>query len=130
MWHDDETVVVPIVDSSQETFIEGRAFFHYMEGRQSVEASYSPLPEDVMALLANQLGGWDNSAYARSLPKPGDEDRYYAVDTWESGTYVVDRVEGTARQIGTGALIGWTPQGQVLVWHSTEGKRVSYLSLN
>ena len=129
-WHDDDTVVVPIVDSSQETFREGRAFYHFKNGRQSTEPSYPPLPEDIIELLVKQLGGWGDSTYSRSLPKPGKEDRYYAVDAREFGTYLVDRVEGTARQIGSGALIGWTPQGQVLVWHSTEGKRVSYLSVN
>ncbi|WP_020618238.1 hypothetical protein [Paenibacillus daejeonensis] len=129
-WQDDETIIVPLMDSSQEDFREGRAFYHLKDGRQSAEPSYTSLPEDAVTLLANQLGGWSDLSYSRSIPKPGEEDRYYAVDAWEFGTYLVDRVEGTANRIGSGPLIGWTPQGDILVWHSTEGKRVSYLSVN
>lgn len=130
MWSDSETVAVPLIGSSAESFDWGKAFFHYKKGRLSAEPSHS-MPEDIVNILTAELGGWDETQILRVLPRTDDKDeRYYAVCMAGYGTYLVDREEKTADLIGSGALVGWTSEGQVVVWHSNEEISIVYLGID
>jgi hypothetical protein len=130
MWSDPETVAIPLIGSSAESFERGVAFFHYKKGRQSAKPS-NTMPGDVVTILTAKLEGWDETQILRVLPRSDDKDeRYYAVFMAGYGTYLIDREEKKADPISSGALVGWTSEGQVVVWHSNEGKSVDYVGMD
>ncbi|WP_127534348.1 TolB-like translocation protein [Paenibacillus kobensis] len=127
-WMDKETIAVPLVGSSAESFFRGKALFHYRKGHLSNEADPA-LPEDAVALLNSEIDDLDGLEINQVLPKPNDlSRRYYAVSLTD-GSYLIDREEKKVMQLGFGTLAGWTPGGQVVVWHSTEGKSVNWVGI-
>jgi len=129
-WVDDETIAVPLIGSSGESFFRGKALFYLKKGLLSKEATPATLPEDAVALLKSSIDELDPSEIMRVLPKPHDEHgRYYAAFVGGYGSYLIDRVDKRVTLIGSGALVTWTSAGQVVVWHSTEGKSVGFMDI-
>jgi len=127
-WRDDETVAVPL--TLGESFLRGKALYHYRQGLLSKEET-AVLPEDAFALLQSEIDGLNEAEIMRVLPKSDDDQaRYYAVYVPGSGSYLIDREDRKADLVGSGALVAWTSAGQVVVWHSTEGKFVDYVGMD
>ncbi|TVX96674.1 hypothetical protein [Cohnella terricola] len=129
MWTDNETIAVPLIGSSGESFLRGKALFDYKAGFLS-KGENPALPEDAVSLLQSEIDGLDETEITRLLPKPHDElARYYAVFVVGSGSYLIDREEKKVTLLGSGALVTWTSAGQIVVWHSTEGKSVDFVGI-
>lgn len=124
-WTDNDTIEVPRVGADM-----GFALYDYKKGLLSKGQS-AQLPEDALQLLLSKLGEQDDLFIVRALPKPNDESgRYYAVYVAGTGSYLVDTVDQKVTLLGSGALINWTHSGQIVVWHSTEGKNAVYIGVD
>jgi hypothetical protein len=129
MWIDNDTIAVPLIGSPGEIFLRGKALFHYKKGLLSKGEDLT-LPEDAVTLLKSKIDELDESQIIRALPKPNDEhERYYATFVAGLGSYLIDREDEKVTQLGSGALVTWTSAGQILVWHSTEGKSVDFVGI-
>lgn len=130
MWIDNDTITVPLVGSPDDSFLRGSAFIHYKNGLLSKEDSIE-MPVEVVTILKSLIGEWDESQVIRVLSKPDDEQaRYYAVFVAGLGSYLIDLENKKATLIGSGIIIKWTSAGEILVWHSTEGKPVDFVGFN
>ncbi|REK76985.1 hypothetical protein [Paenibacillus paeoniae] len=129
-WSDNETIKVPMIGSSGEEFLRGKAFIHYKKGLQKKEENET-LSEDDDSILRASIDGWDDFNLLRVLVKPDDpENRYVAVTLSGSGSWLIDRKERQSRYLGSGPVISWTKKGQVVVWDSTEGKLADYTAID
>ncbi len=128
-WTDRDTVAVPLLGTADFSSARGKALFHYRQGLLSkVEAPV--LPEEALALLKSELGEQASSQIVRTLPNPDDEQaRYYAVSLADMGSYLIVLDHDKVMRLGTGNPLVWTSDGQIVVWHSTEGNSVSLASL-
>lgn len=122
-WTDNSTIEVPWINTKRETIQ-----YDYKKGLLS-RADNAKLPEEARQLLEDKVGKQDDMSIIRVLPKPGDRDgRYYAVFVADGvGSCLIDLQDKKVTKLGTGALMAWTSSGQVVVWHSTEGKRADYI---
>ncbi|RJE90341.1 hypothetical protein D3P07_09070 [Paenibacillus sp. 1011MAR3C5] len=129
-WTDNERIEVPLVGSPSVAFFRGKATFHYKKGLQQKQGSESLSASD-MAILKATIDGWDELDLIRALPRSeAAGERYIAVTLAGSGSWLIDREEQHARKLGSGPVIAWTPKGQVVYWHSTEGMSVDYISID
>ncbi|MFD0590188.1 hypothetical protein ACFQZE_19575 [Paenibacillus sp. GCM10027627] len=127
-WTDSETIAVPLIGI--EPIQRGKALYHYKEGLLASEKN-AVLPEDAAAILKSAISGISEWDIIRVLPALGDSDaRYYAVYVAGYGSWLIDRQENKAASIGSGALVEWTSEGEIVVWHSTEGKSADFAGLD
>ncbi len=114
-WQDNDRVAVPN---------RGRFIYDVHKGLIAEEES-GIRSADVISVLKEAIPGWGGyeSDILRVLPKPGDgSDRLYAAYVSGKGTYIIDTQAGTATRIGAGSLLGWTADGDLMTWYSTEGR--------
>jgi hypothetical protein len=114
-WQDNDRVAVPN---------RGRFIYDVHKGLIAEEES-GIRPADVISVLKEAIPGWGGyeSDILRVLPQPGDgSDRLYAAYVSGKGTYIIDTQAGTATRIGAGSLLGWTADGDLMTWYSTEGR--------
>ncbi|MBD3921976.1 hypothetical protein H8B09_24655 [Paenibacillus sp. PR3] len=122
-WTNNSTIEVPWINAKRETIQ-----YDYKKGLLS-KADNVKLPEDARQLLEEKIGKREDTSIIRVLQKPGDrEGRYYAVFVADGiGSCLIDLQEKKVILLGSGALMAWTPVGQVVVWHSTEGKNADFI---
>lgn len=129
-WTDNETIEVPLVGTSNESFSQGKAMFHYKKGLQQKQGNEILSAAD-SAILMTSIDGWDETVPVRVLPRSEKAgERFVAVSLLGSGSWLIDREEQQARKIGSGPVIGWTPKGEVVYWQSTDRKFVDYIVID
>lgn len=128
-WRDNDTVVVPLVGRSEPHFGRGHAIYDVVHGKLAEEA-VETLPDEALNILSAALPDWNAEPIEllRASRRPGEGNRYYAALISGRGTYLIDLQEKKASRIGEGALLGWSSDGLMLTWFSSEGQfpEVSY----
>lgn len=123
-WRDNDSVAVPNTGRSDLRFLRGKLIYDIRKGLIAEEAS-GVRPEVVLSVLREAIPGWSGDEFdiLRVLPQPGERgESTYAARVSGKGTYLIDTGTGSATRIGAGALLGWSSEGEVLTWYSSEGK--------
>jgi len=129
-WIDNETIEVPAVGSSDDSFFRGKATLHYKKGLQQKEGNETLSAADSEILRAS-IDGWGETDAVRVLPRSEEAgERFVAVYLAGSGSWLIDREEKQARKLGSGPVIAWTLKGEIVYWHSTERKTVDYIAID
>lgn len=131
-WRDNDSVAVPNTGRSDLRFLRGKLIYDIRKGLIAEEAS-GGRPEDVVSVLKEAIPGWSGDEFdiLRVLPQPGDgAERYYAAHVSGKGTYFIDTAAGAATRIGSGTLLGWSSDGDMLTWYSSEGQYPEVLVLD
>lgn len=111
-WTDDHTVVLPWIGNGNESFTRGRVFFDIRDG-SSRKVADAKLPADAAALLGQAAG--KAFEITRILPQPEGGDKLIAVETNDSGTWLIDRRKKEVTALGQSRLLMWTASDVIAV---------------
>ncbi|RXZ78973.1 hypothetical protein EBB07_24885 [Paenibacillaceae bacterium] len=116
-WKNNDTIVVPWIAHGAESFSRGTATIHLKEHTTTKQAN-PELPEEASQLLEAYTGGPGAATLLRVLPQPGGEQEQngsYAVQTSESGSWLINTASNRVIWLGPTTLIGWANQNEVIV---------------
>ncbi|KAE9084354.1 hypothetical protein PF010_g20863 [Phytophthora fragariae] len=123
-WTDDKTIAVPLIGSGNAGFSRGKTYIHLQNGTRHSEAD-AILTQEAAKLL-KAASGRDEPEVMRLLENPGGEKgRYFAVQTAETGCWLLDVKAGKAHWLGAGTLVQWSEAGE-LVMHQSNRDEAGY----
>ncbi|MFC4101648.1 hypothetical protein [Paenibacillus xanthanilyticus] len=120
-WTDDHTVALPWIGNGNESFVRGRVLLDIRDG-SSIKVADAELPADAAALLRQAAG--KAIEVTRILPQPEGRGKLIAVETTDTGAWLIDRMKKKVTFLGQSHLLKWIDHDVIAVFE--EGRERIY----